>query len=340
MLWFNLIAHHEVGWKSLVRKTGKMTHEQEPVTKKIKLLLIFSPLFEWLDTTHAVRRYLHSSNQEEGQEEATPASHNQIKSFVDYYKINMDDFEPSDLEQYRTFEDFFVRKHKEGTRPVHEPENDKIAVCAADSRVVVYDTVALSKKLWIKGKNFSITNLVMDNNLGKQFEDGSVASFRLSPQDYHRYHSPVSGRIKQFRSMPGDYYEVDPLAIQSSVDILTSNARDFVVIETAEFGHVLFVAIGATEVGTVYFHERFRKPGTEVKKGEELGIFQFGGSAIVVAFGKDRIHFDDDLRLNSLKKIQVAVEVGMSLGEATQSKAGGREDNNQEASYAEVVREG
>lgn len=91
----------------------------------------------------------------------------------------------------------------------------------------------------------------MDTQLGKQFADGPTASFRLSPQDYHRYHSPVTGKIKLFRSMPGDYYEVDPVAITSKVDIVTRNARDYVVIETKEFGDVLFVAIGATEVGTV-----------------------------------------------------------------------------------------
>lgn len=91
----------------------------------------------------------------------------------------------------------------------------------------------------------------MDKQLGPQFDDGAVASFRLSPQDYHRYHSPVSGKIKLFRSLPGDYYQVDPLALRSSLDILSRNARDYVVIESEEFGDVLFVAIGATDVGTV-----------------------------------------------------------------------------------------
>ena len=121
----------------------------------------------------------------------------------------------------------------------------------ADSRVVTYDSVPEIKKLWIKGYDFSITNLVMDSQLGPQFADGPVASFRLSPQDYHRYHSPVTGTIKQFRSMPGDYYQVDPVALSSHVDILTRNARDYVVIDTEDFGLVLFVAIGATDVGSV-----------------------------------------------------------------------------------------
>jgi phosphatidylserine decarboxylase precursor len=91
----------------------------------------------------------------------------------------------------------------------------------------------------------------MDVQLGSLFDRATVASFRLSPQDYHRYHSPVTGKIKLFRSVPGDYYQVDPVALRSKVDILTRNRREYVVIETEAFGDVLFVAIGATQVGSV-----------------------------------------------------------------------------------------
>ena len=135
-----------------------------------------------------------------GKREATPASKRRIKSFVEFFHINMNDFEPSDINAYTTFEDFFVRAHKPGSRPIHAKNDPTKAVVVADSRLVVYETVAESKKIWIKGADFSITNLVMDKQLGPLFDDGSVASFRLSPQDYHRYHSPVSGKVKLFRA--------------------------------------------------------------------------------------------------------------------------------------------
>lgn len=169
----------------------------------------------------------------------------------------MGEFEPSDTERYSNFEDFFVRAHKSGSRPICAPEDPLRAVAVADSRLVVYESVHESKKVWIKGSDFSITNLVMDTQLGSQFANGAVASFRLSPQDYHRYHSPVAGSLKQFRSMPGDYYQVDPIALQSNVDILNRNARDYVVIESEAFGDVLFVAIGATDVGSVKYGQQF-----------------------------------------------------------------------------------
>jgi phosphatidylserine decarboxylase len=66
-------------------------------------------------------------------------------------------------------------------------------------------------------------------------------------------------------------------------------------------------------------HEPLRTPGYRVKKGEEIGIFQFGGSSIIVSFEKDRIIFDQDLEDSSMKRIMVDVEVGMSLGRASKS---------------------
>ncbi|KAJ4185624.1 hypothetical protein NW767_012833 [Fusarium falciforme] len=331
--WLHPRAHW--GWLSCNRKTGKLEREIIPLGKKLKLLLLFNHVTEWLDTTHAMRLYIHNKSLEEGKEEASPESKKRIRKFVDYYGINMDDFDPSEIDRYNTFEDFFVRRHTPQSRPIYKPDDPATAVVVADSRVVTYTSVAEAKKLWIKGHDFSITNLVMDTRLGSEYDKAMVASFRLSPQDYHRYHSPVTGRVKLFRSVPGDYYQVDPVALQSQVDILTRNKREYVVIETEEFGDVLFVAIGATNVGSVVIHEKFRKGDAGIKKGDELGYFQFGGSSIIVAFQEKRIEFDQDLTELSKQRIQISVEVGMSLGHATRRHV--RSFGSSEPTYAEVA---
>lgn len=131
--------------------------------------------------------------------------------------------------------------------------------------------------------------------------------------------------------MPGDYYLVDPLAIRSKVDVLCMNDRSVVCFETEEFGEVVFVAIGAAQVGTVSFSEKITrmeqlKKGEEVpkgaamgewfEKGEEVGFFEFGGSSILVLFQEGRMRFDEDLVELSRSKVEIDVEVGMSLGEA------------------------
>ncbi|KAI3575816.1 phosphatidylserine decarboxylase-domain-containing protein [Fusarium oxysporum f. sp. albedinis] len=331
--WVHPNAHW--GWLSCNRKTGQLEWEIIPLGKKLKLLFLFNHITEWIDTTHAMRLYMHNKSLEKGKKEASPASKQQISKFVDYYGINMDDFDSSDINEYNTFEDFFARAHKAGSRPIHRPDDALTAVVVADSRVVTYESVAETKKIWIQGHDFSITNLVMDTQLGSKYENAAVASFRLSPQDYHQYHSPVTGKIKLFRSIPGDYYQVDPVALQSHVDILTRNRRAYVIIETAEFGDVLFVAIGATNVGSVVIHEQFQKSGVQVNKGDELGHFQFGGSSIIVAFQMERIKFDNDLLQLSKRRIQVSVEVGMSLGRATRSTRRG--EMSPAPTYAEVA---
>ncbi|KXG48109.1 Phosphatidylserine decarboxylase-related protein [Penicillium griseofulvum] len=319
--FLKLVQNREVGWQTVDRKTGTYIREQQTIWKKLKLLLLFNPVTEWIDRTHLLRLWTHEKNLTAGRREGEPKSHRQIKGFIEFYGIDMSQFEPSDPESYPTFEDFFIRKHRKGTRPIYAETDPSKAVVAADSRVVVYPTVEKARALWIKGSDFTIANLIKDDHLADVWENGAVASFRLSPQDYHRYHSPVEGKVKWYKQIPGDYFQVDPVALHSSVNILTENARSCVCIESEAFGNVLFVAIGATDVGTVKIHDELQTNGHHVKKGEEIGLFQFGGSSILVAFEKGRIQFDDDLESLSCQQIMTDVEVGQSLGQASKPLA-------------------
>ncbi len=146
------------------------------------------------------------------------------------------------------------------------------------------------------------------------WDNGAIACFRLSPQDYHRYHSPVSGTICWYKQLCGEYYGVDPLATMSTVDVLAKNDRVCIEITSPDFGHVMFIAIAAEDVGKIKINEKFKEGGQSVKKGEEIGLFEFGGSSIIVLFENGRIKWDEDLQSWSQKKIMVDVEVGMRIG--------------------------
>ncbi|KAK6500938.1 hypothetical protein TWF506_003696 [Arthrobotrys conoides] len=315
-----LIQNREVGWPTVDRKTGELKREQQPIWKKIKLILLFNPITEWIHRTKLMRLYLHENSTKEGKTERVPRSKTKIRPFIDFYHINMKEFTPSDINEYPTFEDFFVRKHAHGSRPIYEENDDSYAVVPADCRVVVYPSVHLAQKLWIKGQYFSIANLLGDPSIAESFADGPVASFRLSPQDYHRYHAPVTGTVKWYKQFSGEYYNVDPWNLRSHIDVLTSNARCAVCFETEKYGDVIFVAIGASDVGTVNFNEDVRIPGRKIRKGQEIGRFEFGGSSILVVFQKGRIVFDEDLLNLSNERIMVDVEVGMSLGRLQEKK--------------------
>ncbi|KAJ5982165.1 phosphatidylserine decarboxylase proenzyme 2 [Penicillium sp. IBT 35674x] len=303
-----LLEDRQVGWLTLDR------NEQQALWKKLNLLLLFNPITEWIDQTHALRIWTHKKNLEAGQDEGKPQSHAQIKSFIDFYHIDMGTFEPSDPESYPTFKHFFIPRFAPDARSIFAPEDPTKAIVSADSRAVVYPTVEKNRALWIRENRFTIENLVQDDERSLPWSNGSITSFRLSPQDYHQYDSPVKGKVKWYRHIPGGYLQVDPKVLHSSVDIMTENARSCVCIESEEFSDVRFVAIGATDDR---IHDQMRKEGHAVEKGDEIGFFQFGGSSIIVAFEQNRIEFDEDLERFSNEEAMVDVEVGMSLGKAT-----------------------
>ncbi|BDD57554.1 hypothetical protein MAP00_002908 [Monascus purpureus] len=251
--YYKIIETREVGWITIDRQSGQFKREQQPLWKKFKLLLLFNPLTEWIDRTHWMRLWTRDKSVAAGGRERQPRSHREIKGFIDFYQIDMSDFSPSDPEEYPTFEDFFVRKHASHARPIYQPEDRTKAIVVTDARVAVFPSVTRAKELWIKGSQFTIGKLIEDEKKADTWNDGAVASFRLSPQDYHRYHSPVAGKVKWYKRIPGSYLQVDPVALHSSVNILTENARCCVCIDSSEFGQVLFVAIGATDVGTVEY---------------------------------------------------------------------------------------
>ena len=112
------------------------------------------------------------------------------------------------------------------------------------------------------------------------FSNGTLAIFRLAPQDYHRFHAPLGGTVLGITDIPGCYYTVNPIAIHSEfANVFTENRRAVLWLETPAFGVAAFVAVGATLVGSILWSVA---PGDRVRKGDELGCFAFGGSTCVL----------------------------------------------------------
>ncbi|XWS54460.1 hypothetical protein CRYUN_Cryun10bG0091200 [Craigia yunnanensis] len=264
---------------------------------------------------------LQSISERQGRQMNSVESAKDILKFVEFFKdqINMAEVKYP-LEHFKTFNDFFVRELKPGARPIASMECDDVAVCAADSRLMAFKSVQDSLRLWIKGRKFSIQGLLGKEICSSAFVDGTLVIFRLAPQDYHRFHFPVSGTIEQFVDIPGCLYTVNPIAVNSKYcNVFTENKRVVSIISTAEFGKVAFVAIGATMVGSITF---VKKEGDIVKKGDEFGYFSFGGSTVICVFEKDAIKIDDDLIVNSERSLETLVSVGMTLGVSIKKPAG------------------
>jgi phosphatidylserine decarboxylase len=95
-----------------------MGREKQELLRKLKLLLLFNPLTEWIDRTKIYREHLHKQTVKSQAEQEDIRSHDKIASFVRFFGINMEEFDPSDIREYRTFQDFFIRKHAINSRPI------------------------------------------------------------------------------------------------------------------------------------------------------------------------------------------------------------------------------
>ncbi|XP_020245911.1 phosphatidylserine decarboxylase proenzyme 2-like isoform X2 [Asparagus officinalis] len=256
---------------------------------------------------------LKSISEKQGRKMNSLESAKDIPKFIDFFKdqINLDEIKYP-LERFKTFNEFFIRELKHGSRPIAFKERDDIAVCAADCRLTAFKTVDDSIRFWIKGRKFSMQGLLGKDICSSEFNHGSLVIFRLAPQDYHRFHSPVSGVVESFVEIPGSLYTVNPIAVNSKYcNVFTENKRVVSVISTSEFGKVAFVAIGATMVGSITFT---REKGDYIHKGDEFGYFSFGGSTVICVFEKDAIQIDEDLISNSERSLETLVYVGMRLG--------------------------
>ena len=258
--------------------------------------------------TKKFKTLLKNMSIKQGRKFDDPLSVKQIDSFIKFHSLDLSQCLDT---EYKTFNEFFYRKLKPGSRTI-EGADDRVMVSPADSRCTVFESVARSREIWIKGSKFSIKRLTNDFSPEK-FNDvnSSIAIFRLAPQDYHRFHSPCRGVIGKPVYVDGEYYTVNPMAIRSELDVFGENIRVVVPIHSEEFGTFLFIPVGAMMVGSIILT---RKEGDTVERGDELGYFKFGGSTIIMVVPRRQLTFDSDLVKNSREGIETLVKVGMSVG--------------------------
>ncbi|KAJ3066556.1 hypothetical protein HK102_007627, partial [Quaeritorhiza haematococci] len=128
---------------------------------------------------------------------------------------------------------------------------------------------------------------------------------------YHRFHMPVDGVVGPTKTIEGEYYTVNPMAVRTTVDVYTENIRTVTFVDSPQFGKVAYVCVGAMMVGSICLtsHE-----GQVVKRMDEHGYFAFGGSTILLLFEPNMIQFDKDLIENSLQNLETLVKVGNQIG--------------------------
>ncbi|MBS0624549.1 MAG: phosphatidylserine decarboxylase [Verrucomicrobia bacterium] len=242
----------------------------------------------------------------------SPKSRGKVRPFIETYGVDEKEFADR-VETFGSFNEFFVRKLKSSCRPI-EP-NLKRAVLPADARYLVYPDLEKVDGFYIKGQKFSLSRFLDSPILARRFYNGSMVIARLCPSDYHRFHFPCDGVPSKPKRIDGPLFSVNPIALRKNLSILWQNKRFVTEIDSEEFGTVLYVEVGATMVGSV---QQTFSPNHPVRKGDEKGYFQFGGSCVVLLFEKGKIQFDGDLIENSNRFIETRANYGESLGRAPQ----------------------
>ena len=221
-----------------------------------------------------------------------------------------------DPSNWSTFNDFFSRYLRSpDMRPIASPGVDSVVVAFADSepqgvwaidslsQLIVQDGVPV-KSATIR----SISKLIGEDSEYKDaFANGTFTHSFLNVNDYHRYHFPVGGTIKEARIIQGinppggelkwdaenNRYAFNPAAKTGWQSIET---RGCVIVETEDYGLVALLPIGMAAVSSVNFEDRV-VPGAKVEKGDMLGHFAFGGSDFIVIF-QEGVTFTLDAPMN------------------------------------------
>lgn len=237
-----------------------------------------------------------------GSYQASSLSAHKVEPFVKKFNIPMEEYESG---PFPTFNDFFIRRFREGKRPFVEPANEMGAF--AEARYLAYEKVLPKQKFPVKGKSLSASALLGSMEKGKIFEGGPLLLARLCPTDYHRFHFPDAGRITESYTIHGKLHSVNPLALKYKEDIFITNERRVSLLETKNMGRLAYVEVGALCVGKIVQ----TLEGAEFRRGQEKGYFLFGGSTVIVLGEPGVWRPDADL----LEQTRLGRETLVRLGE-------------------------
>ena len=254
----------------------------------------------------------------------TPESAREVESFRADPIFNWDEYMPPPS-GYRTFNQFFARHAKPGMRPVAALGDDAVLVAPADSTFVGWWQVSERSTIYvaedtlsIKGMEWSIHQLLEGSAYADRFKGGRFTHSFLNTFDYHRWHAPVRGKVVEARVLQGQAY-LDVACRSTMVDGRAVNVlrtldgtgyqfvqtRGLIVLESP-IGLVACLPMGMAQVSSVVITAEV---GVTLRKGEELGYFQFGGSDFVMVFERAS-------NVQLLSRAGVHVQQGTAIGQA------------------------
>jgi phosphatidylserine decarboxylase len=213
-----------------------------------------------------------------------------IRAYSKFYRVSLD--ECLQTEGWTSFDEFFTRGLRDGARPI--AADPRTVVSPSDGRVESMGPVDMQRTFTVKGRPYRVEELVGDRDDALRYEGGAGCVIYLSPRDYHRVHAPVDGTVSLIRSMPGDYYPVNSIGVKHVPNLFARNRRVAFAIDTPPetgLGRVTVVMVAAIVVGRITatgvdardvpFGNHVIAPPRVVKRGDEIGVFHLGSTAVV-----------------------------------------------------------
>jgi len=197
---------------------------------------------------------------------------------------------------FKSWNDFFTRRFKEGKREVASPDDQYVIVNACECAAYKIDTnVQADSEFWVKEQTYSLDYMLAHHEYTSRFIGGTVFQAFLSATHYHCWHAPVDGIIADIKKIPGTYYaeineypydSAGPNDSQGYITHVAARALIMIEADNKDIGMVCFMPVGMSEVSSC---DITVKKGSHVKKGDYLGRFLFGGSTHCLIFEKDVI---------------------------------------------------
>ena len=236
---------------------------------------------------------------------SSPVSRPLIAPFIRKNGIDLTDYAEED---YACFNDFFCRRIRPERRPLPADPAELMAPC--DGLLSAY-RITDGMVLPIKQSRYSVSELLGMDAAARRFRDGVCLVFRLCVDNYHRYCYVDDGQKGPNVFLPGVLHTVRPIALES-VPVFVRNCREYTIMETARFGTVAQIEVGALLVGRIDNHDG----AGPIRRGEEKGRFLYGGSTVVLLLEKDRVALDEALFTATANGIETPVVMGQVLGRA------------------------
>ncbi|MBP8111452.1 MAG: phosphatidylserine decarboxylase [Agitococcus sp.] len=244
-----------------------------------------------------------------------------IKNFAAKYQINMAEALEENPLAYKSFNDFFTRALKPNARPI--ASDSKAIISPADGAISQIGAITADKIFQAKGHDYSVTTLLGGNEQrAAAFVGGQFATVYLSPKDYHRVHMPFMGKLTQMIYVPGDLFSVNTTTAENVPNLFARNERVVCLFDT-EVGQMAVVLVGAMIVAGIAtaWAGNLAPQGKNVittnydgsitlKKGDELGRFYLGSTAIVL-FGANVMQWRDGL--SATNPVRMGEAMGRTL---------------------------